>query len=422
MDIDTRPMQPTSADGRSARSRAEAAPADLPSAYATDDRLAMRDAVRRFAMERVLPVANELDPVQGDIPDSLLAAMAEMGLFGILVPTEYGGLGLGVFEYCMVAEELARAWMSVASVIARGNGLGRGFSPEQRRELLPKVARGEYLGAFALSEPEAGSDIASIRTRAERDGDHYVLNGQKMWCTFADRADFLIVVARTTPYDPARRHSGIRNFYIPKQRGGFPPGISGNPIRKIGYHGWKTWELSFQDFRVPAGNLLGSRAAAEADADERSGFRDVSHGLAIARLHTAARSIGLARAGLEDAIAYAKTRVQFGRPIGDFQAIRFKIAEMAARIEASRALMYQAAADADAGRSVDHQAAMAKYLASEMSEHVTSEALQIHGGAGYTTDFAVERHWRDARLTKIFEGTSEIQLRIVSDRYLPRPT
>jgi len=408
MDIDTRPMQPLSA-----------APVDLPSAYATEDRLAMRDAVRRFAMERVLPVANELDPVQGEIPDSLLQAMADMGLFGILVPTEYGGLGLGVFEYCMVAEELARAWMSVASVIARGNGLGRGFSPEQRRELLPKVARGEFLGAFALSEPEAGSDIASIRTRAERDGDHYVLNGQKMWCTFADRADFLVVVARTTPYDPARRHSGIRNFYVPKQRGGFPPGISGTPIRKIGYHGWKTWELSFQDFRVPAENLLGSRSAE--GSDERSGFRDVSHGLAIARLHTAGRSIGLARAGLEDAIAYAKTRVQFGRPIGDFQAIRFKIAEMAARIEACRALMYQAAADADAGRSVDHQAAMAKYLASEMSEHVTSEALQIHGGAGYTTDFAVERHWRDARLTKIFEGTSEIQLRIVSDRYLPRP-
>jgi butyryl-CoA dehydrogenase len=394
-----------------------AAPAELPSAYASEDRLAMRDAVRRFALEQVLPIANELDPVQGEIPDSLLRAMADMGLFGILVPAEYGGLGLGVFEYCMVAEELARAWMSVASVIARGNGLGRGFSAEQRRELLPKVARGEWLGAFALSEPDAGSDIAGIRTRAEKDGDHYVLNGQKMWCTFADRADFLIVVARTTPYDPARRHSGIRNFYVPKQRGGFPPGISGTPIRKIGYHGWKTWELSLSDFRVPAENLLGG----DRGGDERSGFRDVSHGLAIARLHTAARSIGLARGGLEDALAYAQTRVQFGRPIGDFQAIRFKIAEMASHIEACRALMYQTAADADAGRPVDRQAAMAKYLASEMSERVTSEALQIHGGAGYTTDFAVERYWRDARLTKIFEGTSEIQLRIVSDQYLPRP-
>jgi alkylation response protein AidB-like acyl-CoA dehydrogenase len=317
----------------------------------------------------------------------------------------------------MVTEELARAWMSVASVIARGNGLGRGFSEEQRRELLPKVARGEWLGAFALSEPGAGSDITAIRTRAERDGDDYVLNGQKMWCTFADRADFLVVVARTTPYDPANRHSGIRNFYVPKQRGGFPTGISGNPVRKIGYHGWKTWELAFDNFRVPAANLLGGDRA----GDDRAGFRDVSRGLSVARLHTAARSIGLARGGLEDAIAYAQARVQFGRPIGDFQAIRFKVAEMASQVEMCRAMLYQVAADADAGRAVDHQASMIKYLASEMAERVTSEALQIHGGAGYTVDFAVERHWRDARLTKIFEGTSEIQLRIISDRYLPRP-
>jgi alkylation response protein AidB-like acyl-CoA dehydrogenase len=395
-----------------------AAPLALPSAYATEDRVAMRDAVRQFAMEQVMPIANELDPQQGEMPDPLLRQMAQMGLFGILVPAEYGGLGLGLFEYCMVTEELARAWMSVASVIARGNGLGRGFSEQQRRELLPRVARGEWLGAFALSEPGAGSDITAIRTRAERDGDHYVLNGQKMWCTFADRADFLVVVARTTPYDPVNRHSGIRNFYIPKQRGSFPAGISGNPVRKIGYHGWKTWELAFDDFRVPAENLLGG----DRDADDRSGFRDVSRGLSVARLHTAARSIGLARGGLEDAIAYAQTRVQFGRPIGDFQAIRFKVAEMASQIEVCRAMMYQVAADADAGRPVDHQASMIKYVASEMAERVTSEALQIHGGAGYTVDFAVERHWRDARLTKIFEGTSEIQLRIISDRYLPRPT
>jgi butyryl-CoA dehydrogenase len=393
------------------------APLTLPSAYVTEDRVAMRDAVRQFAMEKVLPLANELDPQQGEMPDALLRQMAEMGLFGILVPAEYGGLGLGLFEYCMVTEELARAWMSVASVIARGNGLGRGFSDQQRRELLPKVARGEWLGAFALSEPGAGSDITAIRTRAERDGDDYVLNGQKMWCTFADRADFLVVVARTTPYDPANRHSGIRNFYVPKQRGGFPPGISGNPVRKIGYHGWKTWELAFDNFRVPAANLLGG----DREGDDRAGFRDVSRGLSVARLHTAARSIGLARGGLEDAVAYAQARVQFGRPIGDFQAIRFKVAEMASQIEGCRAMLYQVAADADAGRAVDHQASMIKYLASEMAERVTSEALQIHGGAGYTVDFAVERHWRDARLTKIFEGTSEIQLRIISDRYLPRP-
>jgi butyryl-CoA dehydrogenase len=378
----------------------------------------MRDAVRAFAMREVLPVANELDPQHGVIPQHLVAKMAEMGLFGLLVPVEYGGLGLGLVEYCMVTEELARAWMSVASIIARGNGLIAGFSADQRAAILPRVARGEYLGAFALSEPDAGSDIASIRTRAERDGDEWVITGQKMWCTYADQADYLVVVARTSPYDPAHRHAGIRRFYVPKERGTFPTGMTGTPIRKIGYFGWQTWELSIDGLRVPADNLL---AREDSRPDDAEGFREVSRTLSQARVHTAARSIGLARAALEDSVVYCQQRHQFDQPIGDFQAIRFKIADMAAQIEACRAFMYQVAADADGGRVVDHQASMLKYLASEMAERVTSEGLQIHGGAGYTTDFAVERHWRDARLTKIFEGTSEIQLRIVSDRYLPRP-
>ena len=394
------------------------APASLPTAYLTDERLAMRGAVRSFAMNVVLPVANELDPQHGLIPQHVVSTMAEMGLFGILVPERYGGLGLGLVEYCMVTEELARAWMSVASIIARGNGLSSGFSAEQREAILPRVARGEHLGAFALSEPDAGSDIASIRTRAERDGDEWVITGQKMWCTYADQADYLIIVARTTPYDPSHRHAGIRRFYVPKERGTFPPGVAGTPIRKIGYFGWQTWELSIDGLRVPADNLLERE---DAQPDDTEGFRGVSRTLTEARVHTGARAIGLARAALEDSVAYCQQRRQFDRPIGDFQALRFKVAQMAAEIEACRAFMYQVAADADAGVTVDHQASMLKLLASEMAERVTSEGLQIHGGAGYTTDFALERHWRDARLTKIFEGTSEIQLRIVSDRYLPRP-
>ncbi len=268
------------------------------------------------------------------------------------------------------------------------------------------------------SEPDAGSDIASIRTRAERDGDEWVITGQKMWCTYADQADYLIIVARTTPYDPAHRHAGIRRFYVPKERGTFPPGVAGTPIRKIGYFGWQTWELSIDGLRVSADNLLERE---DAQPDDTEGFRGVSRTLTEARVHTGARAIGLARAALEDSVAYCQQRRQFDRPIGDFQALRFKVAQMAAEIEACRAFMYQVAADADAGVTVDHQASMLKLLASEMAERVTSEGLQIHGGAGYTTDFALERHWRDARLTKIFEGTSEIQLRIVSDRYLPRP-
>ena len=389
----------------------------VPEAYYTDERQAILESARELAMKEVLPAANRLDPEQGEIPMRLREKMGELGYFGILIPQEYGGLGLGLFEYVLVTEELARAWMSVASIIARGNGLGAGFSEAQRKHMLPRMARGECLGAFALSEPGAGSDVASIRCRAELQGDEWVVNGQKMWCTFADGADFIILIARTTPYDPANRHAGIAQFLIEKERGSFPPGLEGTPIRKIGYHGWKTWELSFNDFRIPKGNLLGGDAPKGAS----EGFKRTASALSVARIHTAARAVGLARGALEDSIAYAQTREQFGRPIGDFQAIRFKIATMATSIEAARALTYAAADDADHGRKNDVQASMAKLFATEMAETVTSEGIQIHGGAGYTSEYPLERYWRDARLTKIFEGTSEIQQRIISDAHLPRP-
>ncbi len=378
--------------------------------YMTDERQMIQQSAREFAMKEVLPIANELDPVEGDIPMKLRQKMADLGYYGILIPQEDGGLGLGVFEYALVSEELARAWMSVASIIARGNGLGGGFSDQQKREYLPRMARGEFLGAFALSEPETGSDVANVSCRAVRDGDEWVINGSKMWCTFADGADFILLFARTQPPpDPRRRHIGISRFLILKERGKLPPGINGSPIRKIGYFGWKTWELHFEDFRLPASALLGQEGQA---------FYSAMSGLNVGRVHTAARAIGLARGGLEDAIKYARERVQFGRAIGKFQAIRFKLAEMASEIEAARQLMYFVATETDAKRRCEKESSMVKWFASEMAERVTSAALQIHGGYGYTKDFAVERYWRDARLTKIFEGTSEIQLRIISDRLL----
>ncbi|MBI5505797.1 MAG: acyl-CoA dehydrogenase family protein [Deltaproteobacteria bacterium] len=399
------------------------APSSIPAAYWSAERQALRDATREFAMKEVLPLANRLDPVQGEIPMSLRDQLAKMGYFGILIPEQYGGLGLGIVEYVLITEELARAWMSVASIIARGNGLGAGFTSEMRERLLPRMARGECLGAFALSEPDAGSDVASIRCRAERDGDHWVINGQKMWCTFADGADFLLLVARATPYDPANRHAGIAQFFVEKPRGSFPEGISGTPMRKVGYHGWKTWELSFDNFRIPLGNILLPRRDDEdaAEAADKGGFKRAMKALSSARVHTAARSIGLARGALEDSIAYMQQRIQFGRPIGDFQYLRFKVADMATQIEAARRLMYSVADDLDHDRSCDVEASMVKLFASEMSERVTSDGIQIHGGAGYTSDYPVERYWRDARLTKIFEGTSEIQMRIISDAHLPRP-
>ena len=379
--------------------------------YMTDERRMIQEAAREFAMKEVLPVAHKLDPVQGDIPMDLRDKMAEMGYFGIIMPEEYGGLGLGCFEYCLITEELARAWMSVASIIARGNGMigWRQMSPEQKKAYLPRIASGEFLGAFAMSEPGTGSDIAGLSCRAKRDGDSYLITGNKYWCTFADGADYLMVMARTKPVDPAHRHAGVSMFMIPKKRGELPPGVQGSPIPKIGYFGFKTWELAFDNCRVPAENLIG---------EEGKAFYYAASGLEVPRAHTAARSIGLARGALEDAMAYAKERVQFGQPIAEFQAIRFKIGQMATDIEAARQLMYHVCDAIDTERRCDMEASMVKLFASEMSERVTSEGMQILGGAGYTKLHPMERYWRDSRLTKIFEGTSEIQLRIISDQLL----
>ena len=304
--------------------------------------------------------------------------------------------------------------MSVASLIARGNGLFgvSVMSEAQRAEVLPRVASGKWLGAYALSEAGAGSDIANMSCRARRDGGDWVITGNKYWCTFADGADYIMVMARTSERDDARPHAGLSAFIVPKPRGTLPAGVSGNPIPKIGYFGWKTWELRFDNCRVPAEAILGK---------EGQGFYMAQSGLELARAHTAARSIGLARGALEDSIHYAKSRVQFGEPIANFQSIRFKIADMATQIEAARQLMYFVCSALDSGRRCDLEAGMVKYFAAEMAERVTSEGLQIHGGAGFTTLYAAERYWRDARLTRIFEGTSEIQLRIISDKLLGRP-
>jgi butyryl-CoA dehydrogenase/acyl-CoA dehydrogenase len=243
-----------------------------------------------------------------------------------------------------------------------------------------------------------------------RDGDDWLITGNKYWCTFADQSDFILVICRTDPViDPKARHKGLSAFLVEKPRGELPEGVKGSVIPKIGYHGWTTWELAFDNCRVPHSSMVG---------EEGKAFYLTTAGLETARAHTAARSIGLAQGSLEDSIQYAKDRAQFGAPIGNFQAIRFKLADMATQIEASRALLYTVCEKIDEGVRADTEASMVKLFASEMCERVTSEGLQIHGGAGYTTHFAAERYWRDARLTKIFEGTSEIQMRIISDAML----
>jgi alkylation response protein AidB-like acyl-CoA dehydrogenase len=376
----------------------------------SEERARIQAEAREFALTEVLPVADDLDRQEADIPRRLIEKLGERRYFGIMVPKAYDGLGLGVFEYCLIAEELSRAWMSVASVIARAQGMGINLvPPEEREAYLRRQVRGEFVGAFALSEAEAGSDVANISCRAERVGDEWVVNGEKKWVGWAKAADFILLFARTSPMDPKQRWAGISSFLIEKERDRFPAGITGTKIDKIGYFGITTWTLRFDDFRLPV------REWPDAGGAEGEAFLGAVTTLNVARAHTAARAIGAARGAFEEALEYACGRVQFGRPISEFQAIRFKLADMATEIEAARQLMYSVCERMDAGEALPMEASMAKLFASEMAERVTSEALQILGGAGYTRDHAVQRHWRDARLTKIFEGTSEIQRRIISD-------
>jgi len=378
--------------------------------YITEERQLIKDTAAQFTDDVVLPAANKLDPVKGKIPESVVKGMAELGFFGIKTPIELGGSGLGCFEYCLVAEELSRGWMSVGSIIARSMfDVFKHMSPDKQRHYAPRAARGEFLVAMALSEPNAGSDLSAISCRADRvaDDSGWVLNGNKYWCTFADDADAIVVFARTqSAGESGRSYKGISAFLVEKPRGELPKGCAGSAIPKIGYYGWNTFELSFDNCRIPSASLIGA---------EGKGFAIMANTLETARAHTAARAIGLAQGALDCAVQYSQDREQFGQPIAQFQDLRFKVARMASQIEAARQLMYSVCDKIDQGGRCDKEASMAKWVATEMSERVCSDALQILGGAGYTTDFPVERYWRDARLTKIFEGTSEIQLRIISD-------
>ncbi len=395
---------------------------ELVTPWHTTERAALQEQARTFARERVLPLADELDPQKAEMPRQLVEEMAAYGWFGLTVPAEHGGLGLGVFEYCLVSEELARAWLSVGSILARGQGLGTQVLDDVRRaELLTRSAKGEWIGSIALSEPTAGSDLAGVQTRAVRDGDDWVLTGRKRWAGNALAADFVEVLARVRdPEEGESRSAGLEPFLVVKERGAFPAGMTGQAIDKIGYHGFLTWDLTLDGVRVPdADRLTGLYGDGGADADS-GGFASVQRGLNIARVHTAARAVGVARGAVEDTADYLQEREQFGRPLADFQALRFALADMAAEVAQGRAFWQQVAHLLDMGVPCEREAAAVKLLTTEMAVRVTGQAMQLHGGNGYTTERRVERYWRDARLTTIFEGTSEIQRRIISDRMLPR--
>jgi alkylation response protein AidB-like acyl-CoA dehydrogenase len=403
------------------QNRVDPEPPDLKTPWRTEARIELQMEARVFARDIVLPIADELDPQKGEMPKSLVDQMAAKGWFGITIPAEHGGMGLGIFEYCLVSEELARAWLSVGSILARGQGLGTQTVDDARRlELLRRSAEGKWIGAIALSEPTAGSDLAAVQTRAIREGDHWILSGTKRWAGFALAADFIEVLARTREARPGeRRSAGLETFLVVKQPGTFPKGITGRVIDKIGYHGFLTWNLELDGVRIPEGDRLTGLYGDEGAEADLGGFAAVQRGLNIARVHTAARAVGVARGALEDTWAYLQEREQFGRPIAEFQALRFALADMAAEVAQARAFWQQVAHLLDQGETAESESAQVKLLATEMAVRVTNQAMQLHGGNGYTTERRIERYWRDARLTTIFEGTSEIQRRIISDRMLP---
>ena len=376
----------------------------------TDTQREIRDLARAFAAEHVAPFAAEWDRDQHFEP-SLVPRLGESGFLGMLLPEAYDGLALDTTSYLLALEEVAVADASTAVLMSVHNSLptqmllAHGSEALKERYLKP-MARGEILGAFALSEPEAGSDAASLRTQAVRDGDCWVINGTKSWVTHGTY-DQLAVLAQVRTDEPgARRGSkGISTFVLTPDMPGFRVGKKEN---KLGLRASPTVQLVFEDLRVPADHLVG---------EEGQGFRYAMQSLDHGRMGIAAQALGIARAAFVAARDYADQRKQFGQPIRNFQAIQFKLADMASRIASARALLYQAAAAKDAGHRVTAYSSMAKLLASETAMFVADEAVQIFGGYGYIKEYPVERHLRDAKVTEIYEGTSEIQ-RVVIAREL----
>ncbi|MGC4122576.1 MAG: acyl-CoA dehydrogenase family protein [Myxococcales bacterium] len=380
----------------------------------SEEHQAIRESVREFARNEVAPIAGKLDDAGAEIPMPVIQKMAELGYFGLIFSPDHGGGGMDALAMALVTEELSYAWLSVGSVMTRmlitGSLIEASGTPEQKKRLLPRICSGEILAAAAFTEPNAGSDTAAITTRAVRDGERYRLYGEKAWCTFANRAHLLTTLVRTDPEAP--KHKGLSILLVPKEPGDrfMPPQLAGSPIPTIGYKGMNSYNVAFDGYEVPAENLLGGV--------EGKGFYQLMATYEYARIQTAARAVGVAQAALDAALAYSKERSQFDRPISEFQVIRHKLAHMATEVEAARQLTWHACGMKDTGKRCDLEAGMAKAFAAEMAERVTSEALQVFGGYGYSREFPAQRFWRDARVFRIFEGTSEIQYEVIAKRLL----
>ena len=383
----------------------------------TDENAELREellsVVRDFRDKEITPKAGHYDAAD-EYPADIVEGMKELGLFGITVPPEYGGLGLDILTYAQIVEELAYGWMSVSGFLNThfmGCFLIKTYGTEEQKErLLPKMATGEIRGAYSLSEPDAGSDVASIRTKAVRDGDEYVINGTKMWLTNGREAGLVVTLVRTDP-DPASKHRGMSVMLVEKEPGDRFEGITVGPnIHKLGYRGVETVELTFDDHRVPATSLLGE--------EEGQGFFQMMAAVELGRINIAARAVGVARRAFEESVRYAQERETFGKPIGQHQAIQFKLAEMGTKLHAAQLVYQDAAERKQRGERSDLQAGMAKYFCSEQCWEITQEALRIHGGNGYAAEYPIERLYRDAPLMIVGEGTSEIQKMVIGRRLL----
>ena len=365
----------------------------------------IRDAVREFAREQLLPKAAQWDR-EKHFPREELKGLAQMGLFGVAIPEEWGGAGLDGTTLALACEEIAAGESATATIVSVTNmvaGIVKGFgNAAQKEKFLKPLARGEMLGGFALTEPHVGSDAGAITTRADKDGGDYVLNGVKQFITSGKNADVVIVFA---VIDKAAGKRGMGAFIVPTSTPGY---VVARIEDKLGQRASDTAQIVLENCRVPAANRLG---------DEGQGYRIALGNLESGRINIAAQSVGIARAALEAAIAYAKERKSMGKTLIEHQAVNFRLADMATQIEAARSLYLHAAALRDAGEPCLKEASMAKLFASEMAEKVCSDAIQVHGGYGYVSDFPVERLWRDVRVCKIYEGASDIQ-RLVIGRAL----
>ncbi len=370
---------------------------------------ALIDTVRRFVAERLRPLEADVEAADA-IPDAVVAEMKDMGLFGLSIAEEFGGLGLNMVEECRVGIEMGRTTPAFRSTFGTNVGIGsQGLvmagTPEQKAEWLPRIASGEIVTSFALTEPDVGSDSGSVKTRAVRDGDVYRLSGTKRYITNADKAQLFTVMARTGEEKGAR---GVSAFLVPKDL----PGITiGEPEKKMGQKGAKVADVHFDDVAVPAANRLGA---------EGEGFKIAMRVLDRGRLHISAVCVGVAERLIADSVAYAGSRNQFGQPIASHQLIQGMIADMKTEALVARAMVMETAAAKDRGEDVVLESAAAKYFASEMVGRVADKAVQIYGGAGYIADYGIERLYRDVRLFRIYEGTSQIQQVIIARETMKR--